>query len=328
MDDILNGIRVAAMPNATQYAYIQYVITRCEGDAKVMEKMGSEVKSLKEFFNVEDELMNMVSKTDLLTAQITSVGNERKKLFQSYKKAVDGLTGIPQEDKRKAANNLQKHLATYKINNYAQLDKKTGVYVNFVKDLQTDLKADVELLGLTSFVDGFNDKTEQIRTLIDQRDEENAKVTKQAMNIARKNVENAYLKLKKRLNAYIEIEGFEQYSSFINPINKKIERLKREALRPHKRKQADDKKNDTTDKAKDAKTSGKGKTGKEHKPADTTSNNDGKTELHPSADTQQPSATEQPQSAEPKQDAPKDTNEPKQDTTPQSGEPEPMKPAQ
>jgi hypothetical protein len=41
MDDILNGIRVAAMPNATQYAYIQYVITRCEGDAKVMEKMGS-----------------------------------------------------------------------------------------------------------------------------------------------------------------------------------------------------------------------------------------------------------------------------------------------
>lgn len=326
MDNELFDLGLSAVNNAAQYAYMQYFITRAESDAKVMEKVGSEVKSLRELFSVEDELMNVVSKTDVLTAQIKTLGIERKNLYNNYKKAVNGLLGIPKAELATAAKNLHKHVDTYKINNYAQLDKKTGQFDNFVKDLQTKYKTDIELLGLSSFVDAISERSVSIRDLIDERDEEYSKLSKGGVKKARAAVEAKYKSIVKHLNAFIVIGEEGEYAEFVNPVNKKIERYRREVIRPRKgHKKADE---NTTDKAKDAKTSGKGKTGKEHKPADTTSNNDGKTELHPSADTQQPSATEQPQGAEPKQDAPKDTNEPKQDTTPQSGEPEPMKPAQ
>ncbi len=325
MDNEILDLGLSAVNNAAQYAYMQYFITRAEGDAKVMEKVGSEVKSLRELFNAEDELMKVVNTTDLLTDQIKSLGKERKDLYQDYKTTLSGLTGIPKKDLAAAASKLLKHVDTYKINNYGQLDKKTGLYDNFVKDLQTKYKADVELLGLTAFVDAMSEKTVNIRDLVDERDEQYSKLSKGAMKNVRAVVEAKYKDIVKHLNAFIVLGTENEYSDFVSPINKKIERYRREVIRPHKGHKKTDEK---TTNATNAKTTGKGKTGKEHKPADTTASGDGKTELHPSSDdAQQPKHDEQPQQNEPKHDAPSGSTQPADDA-PHSGEPVPVAPAQ
>lgn len=54
-----------------------------------------------------------------------------------------------------AAKTLWQHIADYKIDTKAQLDKETGLLTNFVDDLQGKLAPQVTTLGLKPFVDNL-----------------------------------------------------------------------------------------------------------------------------------------------------------------------------
>ncbi|MDE6069224.1 MAG: hypothetical protein K2F89_09810, partial [Treponemataceae bacterium] len=62
---------------------------------------------------------------------------------------------------------LQQHVKDYKIDVKAQLDKETGLLVNFIQDLESKYKPQVEALSLTAFVEKLKPRTRKCARLRD-----------------------------------------------------------------------------------------------------------------------------------------------------------------
>ena len=60
----------------------------------------------------------------------------------------------------------QKSDEVRKINTAGQLDKETGLLVNFITDLEDKYSAQVAKLGLTAFVTNLKEANERVRMLL------------------------------------------------------------------------------------------------------------------------------------------------------------------
>ena len=63
---------------------------------------------------------------------------------QGCKKAVGGYAGFPAESLAEAAKILTQHIKDYKIDTQMQQDRETGLLVNFIQDLESKFKAQVD----------------------------------------------------------------------------------------------------------------------------------------------------------------------------------------
>ena len=121
--------------------------------------------------------------------------------YAGYKKAVEAFLAMPIADMAQAAKVLAQHIKDYKINTADQLDKETGLLVNFITDLEDKYTAQVTKLGLTAFVTNMKEANERVRTLTLQRTNEKMGVTVGALKAARTASDTAYRALVKMVNA-------------------------------------------------------------------------------------------------------------------------------
>lgn len=129
-----------------------------------------------------------------------------------------------------AAKILSQHIKDYKINSADQLDKETGLLVNFITDLEDKCTAQVTKLGLTAFVTNMKEANERVRTLTLQRTNEKMGVTVGALKAARTASDTAYRALVKMVNALALVLGEKDYTAFIDYVNTEITHYKREVL--------------------------------------------------------------------------------------------------
>ena len=125
---------------------------------------------------------------------------------------------------------LNQHIIDYNIDPQAQLDKETGLLINFLTDLEGKYQTEVTTLALTPFVTALKEANERVRSLTTSRTEERMTVTVGAMKTARKAVDNAYRTLVKWVNALALIEGETEYADFIDYVNTEIIHYKREVI--------------------------------------------------------------------------------------------------
>ena len=95
-----------------------------------------------------------------------------------------------------------------------QLDKETGLLMNFVDDLEKKHSSEVQTLSLGAFVTALKAANEKVRTL----------------KASRKASDEAYRQLVKFVNAYALIEDDSKYLSFIDSVNTEIVHYKREVI--------------------------------------------------------------------------------------------------
>jgi hypothetical protein len=114
---------------------------------------------------------------------------------------------MPIADMAQAAKVLAQHIKDYKINTADQLDKETGLLVNFITDLENKYSAQVAKLGLTAFVTNMKEANERVRTLTLQRTNEKMGVSVGALKTARTASDNAYRVLVKMVNALALVFG-------------------------------------------------------------------------------------------------------------------------
>jgi hypothetical protein len=246
----IKGLRVSALPGNAQFAYMLDVADNAKANATIAEKLSSEIASLDKSLTTEDALMKATKESEELTADIYALVDERRELYMGYKRVVTGFAASPLADVAATAKKLMKHISAYDIDVYSQLDKKTGDFVNFAKDLATSYKEDVNQLALTAFATAMAEKSEEIRQKVNRRDEVSSRM-KGTMKAARQQVEAAYKTLKEHINAHIELEGDEAYADFVDTLNAKIDRYKREVLHgAAKKKKADEPQKGKNDKGK------------------------------------------------------------------------------
>ena len=222
-------INIQRMNNGAHFTFVSNILARAEADTAVKEKASELVSNFKAAVAAEDEALK-ISQKSLLTDEIAKADSDRDALYAGYKKAVEGFLAMPIADMAQAAKILSQHIKDYKINTADQLDKETGLLVNFISDLEDKYAAQVAKLGLTAFVTNLKEANERVRTLTLQRTNEKMGVTVGALKAARTASDDAYRALVKMVNALALVYGEKDYTAFIDYVNTEVTHYKREVL--------------------------------------------------------------------------------------------------
>ena len=222
-------INIQRMNNGAHFTFVSNILARAEADTSVKGKASELVSDFKAAVAAEDEALK-ISQKSLLTDDIAKADNDRDALYAGYKKAVEAFLAMPIADMAQAAKVLAQHIKDYKINTAAQLDKETGLLMNFITDLEDKYSAQVAKLGLTAFVTNMKEANERVRTLTLQRTNEKMGVTVGALKAARTASDDAYRALVKMVNALALVFGEKDYTAFIDYANTEITHYKREVL--------------------------------------------------------------------------------------------------
>ena len=222
-------INIQRMNNGAHFTFVSNILARAEADTAVKEKASELVSNFKTAVSTEDEALK-ISQKSLLTDEIAKADSDRDALYAGYKKAVEGFLAMPIADMAQAAKVLAQHIKDYKINTAGQLDKETGLLVNFISDLEDKYAAQVAKLGLTAFVTNLKEANERVRTLTLQRTNEKIGITVGALKAARTASDDAYRALVKMVNALALVYGEKDYTAFIDYVNTEVTHYKREVL--------------------------------------------------------------------------------------------------
>lgn len=222
-------INIQRMNNGAHFTFVSNILARAEADTAVKGKAADQVNNLKAAVSAEDEALK-ISQKSLLTDDIAKADNDRDALYAGYKKAVEAFLAMPIADMAQAAKVLAQHIKDYKINTADQLDKETGLLVNFITDLEDKYTAQVTKLGLTAFIINMKEANERVRTLTLQRTNEKMGVTVGALKTARIASDTAYRGLVKMVNALALVFGEKDYTAFIDYVNTEVTHYKREVI--------------------------------------------------------------------------------------------------
>lgn len=222
-------INIQRMNNGAHFTFVSNILARAEADTAVKGKASELVSNFKVAVAAEDEALK-ISQKSLLTDDIAKADIDRDALYAGYKKAVEAFLAMPIADMAQAAKVLAQHIKDYKINTAGQLDKETGLLVNFITDLEDKYSAQVAKLGLTAFVTNMKEANERVRTLTLQRTNEKMGVTVGALKAARTSSDDAYRALVKMVNALALVYGEKDYTAFIDYVNTEVTHYKREVI--------------------------------------------------------------------------------------------------
>ena len=222
-------INIQRMNNGAHFTFVSNILARAEADTTVKGKAAELVSNFKVAVAAEDEALK-ISQKSLLTDDIAKADIDRDALYAGYKKAVEAFLAMPIADMAQAAKVLAQHIKDYKINTAGQLDKETGLLVNFITDLEDKYSAQVAKLGLTAFVTNLKEANERVRMLTLQRTNEKMGVTVGALKAARTSSDDAYRALVKMVNALALVFGEKDYTAFIDYVNTEVTHYKREVI--------------------------------------------------------------------------------------------------
>lgn len=233
----IQNLDLSRLNNGAHFMFMSNVVSHAEKDSAIAGKVGNQFSKLREALRQEDEALK-ISQKSLLTDDISKADQVRDTLFLSYKKAVSGMLDMPIENMAEAAKVLNQHIKDYNIDVRSQLDKETGLLVNFLEDLRGKYSKEVQTLSLQGFVENLYHANEEVRQATNLRTDEKTGKTVGALKAARNTTDEAYLMFVKYINAYALIEGEQNYLSFINYMNTEIKHYKEEAM-PRKKAKSD-----------------------------------------------------------------------------------------
>ena len=225
----ISDISIQRMNNGAHFTFVSNILARAEADTAVKGKASELVCNFKAAVAAEDEALK-ISQKSLLTDDITKADSDRDALYAGYKKAVEAFLAMPIADMAQAAKVLAQHIKDYKISTAGQLDKETGLLVNFIADLEGKNSEQVAKLGLTAFVTNLKEANERVRTQTLQRTNEKMGVIVGALKTARAASDEAYRALVKMVNALALVFGEKDYTAFIDYVNTEVTHFKREVL--------------------------------------------------------------------------------------------------
>lgn len=226
----INDIYLPHINNGAHFTYVTNILARAENDTAVKSKAAEQLAAFKAAVAKEDEVLK-ISQKSLLSDEIAKADADRDALYIGYKKAVNAFLVIPIEEMQQAAKTLAQHIKDYKINVADQLDKETGLLVNFITDLEEKYSEQIAKLALTAFVTNLKEANERVKSLTLQRTNERMGLSVGALKNARKATDEAYYALIKMVNALALVFGDKDYALFIDYVNTEVAQYKRNVIK-------------------------------------------------------------------------------------------------
>lgn len=167
----ISDIYLGRMNNGAHFTYVSNLLARAEGDRAVSTKAAAQVAALKAAVEQEDADLKL-SRKSMLSDEIAAADAKRDNFYVGYKKAVQGFLRLPVEAMANAAKVLSQHIKDYAIDPKMQLDRETGMFKNFIADLEGTYKQQVEALSLGEFVTCMKEANERVNRLLDRTNTE------------------------------------------------------------------------------------------------------------------------------------------------------------
>lgn len=225
----ITGISLGRMNNGAHFIFVKNILDRAQADTAVQAQAAAQVAALKAAVEQEDRDLKLSQKS-LLTDDIAQADAERDACYLGYKRAVQGFLDFPVADVAKAAKVLAQHIKDYGIDPRMQLDRETGMLVNFIADLEDKYKAEVTKLSLALFVENLKEANARLMAATAERTAERMGQTVGALKASRAASDEAYRMLVKMVNALALVYGEADYADFIDYVNTEVVHYKREVL--------------------------------------------------------------------------------------------------
>ena len=232
----IQKVDLVGMNNGAHYEFMKVVNDRFAAETtlstnaaakKAMEALAAALK--------EEDRCLVISRRNLITADIRAADKTRDDIFRSLRKAINGFTEAPVADVAKAGKVLKQCVADYTINPAMQLDRETGLLHNFIADLETKHAAEVAKLGLTLYVAPLKEANAKVEQFIVDRTTAQSVIAAGELRAARLATDAAYRHLVKFVNALAMVSGTTDYDALAKFLNEHIDRYKHEVL-PKKKK--------------------------------------------------------------------------------------------
>lgn len=225
----INEIHLHLMNNGSHYMFVSHVLEQAEACTALGTKAAAYLAELRKAVAAEDAVLKISTKSKLSDG-IAEADASRDALYLGFKNVVKGFLLAPSAEVKQAAMDLNQLLVDYRIDPRAPMIKETGMMKNFLADLETKFKAQVETLGLTVLVGQMRESNGRVDKLMVQRTEERKDVVTGQLKAARVVTDEAYRELVKMVNGLVYVEGEAGYLDFVKYVNAEILYYRREAM--------------------------------------------------------------------------------------------------
>jgi hypothetical protein len=215
---LIDVVRVSHLTNDEHYKYITeavYLIEKFSAKALNVEKLFNNLKSL---FKKEDDALKKVMKSHL-TEEILAMDKRRGRLFKGMLACIKMALLHFDDNVVAAAKRLKILFDTYGNVTKKPMNQETSAIINLLQELYGKYAKDADLVGLTKWMKELEAENNAFDQLMRDRYEETALRTDLVLRECRQDVDDTYREIVYRINAYITIEGDEEYSEFVHRLN-------------------------------------------------------------------------------------------------------------
>jgi hypothetical protein len=221
---VIDSVQSSHLQNAEHFGLMNEVDELVQLYTPVALDIDKEYQEFKQSFITEDLSFKIVRKS-AVTKDIREADTNRISVFSGFIAQVKGQKNHFDKAVSSAAYRVTVLTDTYGNLARETLDKKTADIINLIQELKGRYGYDIQLLGLTDWVNELEIRNQEFSSLMTQRfNEESEKSTYTSFRTSRNDTDVKYRAMIKRINAGIIVNGPEKYESFVNDINVRIER--------------------------------------------------------------------------------------------------------
>lgn len=226
----ISTISLPRMNNGAHFLYNTDFYNRIEADTKVKNKIAEVLTRYKQAIDHEDEAL-ATSRKSLNTDKIVEYDRRRDSLYSAIKNIVRAQLVVSDPVVQNAAREIYQVIKDYNIDVKTQLDKETGLLLNFIDDMENKYTDQVEKLALNSFIVQLKQSNAFVRSYTADRSDERMANPAYTLKDARKVTDEVYLEVVKQINAHAVLEGDADYKALISAQNKEIVHYKQQVLK-------------------------------------------------------------------------------------------------
>ena len=169
----------------------------------------------------EDDCYLIITKSEL-TPEIAELDKQRDTKWVGVKSMAEALKRIGSAEQQQIATQFQDLCAHYKVDTSERYDDQTTKLDQLLQVLKTEeWTPRIAALGLTATIADLDSINQQLKHLIEQRNNDLATITPQAMVLARQATDEAYQLATGVLNAF----AISQWSNGSSPYDQAIARI-------------------------------------------------------------------------------------------------------
>lgn len=175
-------------------------------------------------YSNEGEALNFIRKS-AITAQIAQADELRDSLFRGFVMLIEAYCHHFTPAIEEAALRLKVVTDTYGNVATKTYDAETAAINSLIAEFNATHTADVAAVNLAPWLGELQNRNNAFASLMAGRYTETAGKTPLRMADARKQAEQAYRKIVGRIDALVEINGLEGYTTLVAELNARVERF-------------------------------------------------------------------------------------------------------